>query len=215
MTTLFGYYRGTNTQVNYNDIEGRKNGISFLKEVFDWDMESNTDQYGIDLLRIGGRGGVDVEEGKWSGLYRNQYPETFNKFTLDFPTANFPGRKEKYFNEYFNMVSKYGKPYVHRSPDYMYNSILRFNSDFTECFFVDYSSYSDSKKLFKGVWKANTITTGAPEEWMCWRLNDIPFFIKKDGRWVEDKTLQDTKTYEELIQKYTKAKQNFLNEGNV
>lgn len=215
MTKLTGQYRGTNTSVNYNDIRGRENGILFLKEVFGWDMESNEEQYQIDLLRINGRGGVDVEEGKWEGYYRYQYPENFNKFTLDFPSANFPGRKEKYFNEYFDMISKEGRPYVHHSPDYSYNSILRFNSDFTECFFVDHSAYSDPNKLVKSMWKAHTVTTGEPELWMCWRLNDIPFFILKNGRWVEDKTLQNSNEYEKLLQKYNRAKQNYLNTKNV
>ena len=94
---LDGYYRGTETKVNTNDKLGREHTIKDLKELFDWNLKSNPVRFKIDTLHKDRKGGVDVEEGKWKGLYRDQNPYNFNHFTVDYPTAQFQIRKEKYY----------------------------------------------------------------------------------------------------------------------
>ncbi len=147
MGNLVGACRHTNEKVSTIDDIGRENGIRALKQIFNWDLISNTKKFKIDLLHVNRRGGCDVEEGKWKGSYRDQDPSNFNKYTLPYPTANFPARKEKYFNKYFDWVTDTGNLKTYHHPDYEYNSLLRFNFDFTEFFFVDYEVYK--KKISK------------------------------------------------------------------
>jgi hypothetical protein len=219
MSNLVGTYRHTNEKVSTIDDVGRENGIKVLKEIFDWDLISNTKKFKIDLLHVNRRGGCDVEEGKWKGFYRDQDPSNFNKFTLPFPTANFPARKEKYFNEYFDSITDTGNLKTYHHPDYEYNSLLRFNFDFTEFFFVDYNTYK-KKMNGLGLWAPDTVFKinedgiKTPENWMCWELKDVDFYYLENGVWKKDNTFQNPTTYDEYILKYKKSREKFLNKKN-
>lgn len=210
--SLEGCYRGSDTKVNTNDLIGRKNAIDALKEVFGWDLKTNLVKYKIDLLHKNRRGGCDVEEGKWRGRYKDQNPMNFNQFTMDWPTGNFQLRKDKYFNLDSEWLTDYGNLKTEHTPDYMYNSIIRFNVDFTEFFFVDYESYK--KRLEKiGMWspftvhKVDRFGNRVLEPWMCWELNTIPFYTKENGIWIEDTTTwSDPKVYDEYLKEYRKNK---------
>ena len=153
-----------------------------------------------------------MEEGKWKGLYRDQSPVNFNKFKypLILPTANFPWRKEQYFNEKFTWETHDGIIVNSDNPDYIYNTLVRYNIDFTEFFLVDYEIY---KKILKerGFWATHTVGKTdkngkrLEELWMCWELKNVKFYVKKNGIWAQDKTLEDPKIYEALVEKYRKA----------
>ena len=92
--TLVGNYRGNGVPVNFNDINGREHAIKDLKDVFGIEFKSNPTEGKIDLRRLDKRGGADVEEGKWSGRYKDQTPFNFNQFTMKVPTCQFQIRKD-------------------------------------------------------------------------------------------------------------------------
>jgi outer membrane receptor protein involved in Fe transport len=209
MSGLDGNYRGSGDKVNFNDINGRRNARKDLKEVFGWDLEENPTPKRIDLLHKNRKGGVDVEEGKWKGLYRDQSPVNFNKFTypLQLPTANFPIRKEQYFNEQFKWETHNEQLIDSYNPDFIYNSLIRYNIDFTEFFFVDYEIYQKILKE-RGFWATSTVGKRGkngeklPELWMCWELKDVIFYKKENGIWAKDRTLEDSDVYDKLVEKY-------------
>jgi len=210
--SLDGYYRGTDTKVNTNDLIGRKNAIKTLKEVFGWELKSNPTKYKIDLLFEDRKGGVDVEEGKWAGRYKDQNPENFNQFTMNWPTAQFQLRKQKYLQPYTEWVSSYGNLKTEHTPHYKNNAIIRFNVDFTEFFIVDYEAYQRRLEQI-GLWSPYTVFkldrfgNRVLEEWMCWELNTIPFYVKENGIWIEDTTTwSDPKSYNDYLEKYREYK---------
>lgn len=205
MAGLIGELRD-GTKVSYDDKQSRDFAIDDLKQIFRWNLKYNPIPKRIDLVHKNGRrGGVDVEHGHWKGLYRNQSPDNFNQFTEDIPTANFPYRKEHYFNEKFTWTNHYDDVVNSEDPDYKYNILMRYNSSYNEFFLVYYSVY---KKILpdRGFWQPGTATTGKPELWMCWRLCDVIFYIKENGIWRRDRTLEDPKTYQEYIEEYKKNK---------
>ena len=213
--SLDGYYRGTDTKVNTNDKVGRRHAKEDLKVLFEWNLRSNSTKYKIDLLHEGRKGGVDVEEGKWYGLYRDQNPQNFNQFTLPFPTANFQIRKEKYFNLDYQWVSSKGKIQKSHDPNYKLNSLIRYNRDLKEFFFVDYETYL-KKMDTVGCWSPKTVYSvdrygnQVPEYWMCWELKDVPFYVENEsGIWVRDTTFDDIVIYQEFVDDYREKRKIF------
>lgn len=222
--SLDGCYNGTKIKVNPNDIIDRKNAIKALEEVFGWDLESNPEEYKIDLKFKNRKGGVDVEKKPGKGYYRDQNPHNFNKFTLPVPTGNLSWRKEHFFNRYYTWISSKGQRLYGEEPDFEFNSVIRFtNNDYDEFFFVDYETY---KKIYdtglkneltgglskgRGYWATDTIWSTdkygnkVPEYWMCWELNVVPFYRKTNGIWLNDTSFDDPKVYGDFLEKYRKA----------
>ena len=215
MSNLTGVYRGSGERVNVDDKIGRKWGIEFLKQVFDIDAISNPTPFLIDLLHTNIRGGSDTEEGKWSFLYRDQPSINFNQYKHSEPTANFQIRKEHFIVERHEWVNDRGNLKTSYDPNYEYNKLLRFNLTGDECFVVDYTLHS---KTLYGAWAPNTVNrideyTGKKmvEYWMSWPLNIVPFYIKKEGIWVRDTTLEDPEVYTKYLEKYRKDREKYLN----
>lgn len=215
-TKLTGNYRDTGDGVNFNDKIGRKWGIEFLKQVFDIDAKGNIIEKKIDLLHTNIEGGTDVEEGKWSGFYRDQSSEIFNQYTHPIPTANFQGRKEKYIIEELDYLNDYGNLITSKEPFYQFNKITRFNSDGSEVFVVDHTLHS---KIMYGEWatssvyRVNEYGKKIKEHWISWPLNMVSFYIKKDGIWIKDNTLENPEVYNALVEKYQKERNKFLSEN--
>ena len=210
MSNLKGNYRNSGDEVNYNDKPERKDAINILKIIKNWDLEENPTEKRIDLLHKGKKSGVDVEQGHWLGKYRDQKPYNFNQFTLQYPTGNFQTRKEKYLKEYHEEVNDWGNLKTYHTPDFRDNSLIRFNEDRNEFFFVDHEIYQ--KKLKEvGYWKPHTVRRKDPEYWMCWELNVLVFWIKENGIWIIDRTLEDPKVYKDYLDNYRIEREKYLN----
>lgn len=216
---LAGTYRGTNEKVNTDDIIGRMAGIEALKQIHNWDLISNPKKYKIDLLHKNKKGGVDVEEGKWLGRYHEQDFFNFNQYTLDEPTGNFPIRKEKYFNEYYDSITDNGNLKTHHHPDYKDNALMRFNGEINEFFFADYKTYVDTPPL-KGAWIPKTVYkvdrygNKVMEYWLAWRLCDLDFYVLENGIWRRDDRFKDPLYYEEFVKKYRIEREKYLKNIN-
>lgn len=206
MHTLTGKYRGSNENVNFDDSELKRKAIKILKETHGFDLEINKNKYGIDLLHKNRKGGVELEAGKWLGHYLEQDYENFNKFTLDFTSFNTPERKNKYFRILSDLISKYGKPYTHHEPDYLYNSFARFNRDFTQFWYIDAERFTKEGALVVGAWKTSTVSTGDIEIWSCFRREDVDIYNLIDGIWVKENLIeiQNDATYKSYMDGYTR-----------
>lgn len=206
MATLTGKYRSTNEEVNYKDKKLRETAIPILNEVFGYELISNSNRYGIDLLHTNRKGGVELEWGQWKGHYLNQTNENFNKYTLPFPTFNIPFRKEKYFREISHLISKNNNPYVYQEPDYMFNSFARFNSDFTQFWYLDAEMFLKEGALIRGRWKTDTVTTGDIEDWLCFVRENVDIYNLKDGKWVKEdkKIILNESTYKNNLDGYSR-----------
>lgn len=217
MGNLIGSYRGTNQNVTTDDNDDRKMSIIMLYDALGWDMYSNPKEGAIDLLYKDGRpGGSDLESGKYHGLYINQDPQTFNQFTLPFPTGNVSERKEKYLNENYKWYTDYGNVIYYHFPDFEYNSIFRPNAEFNEFFIVDYELYKQNLKI-RGHFKPSTVykvdpITGKPirEFWMCWEIKYLPFYVKENGVWRRDTTFDDPKVYKDFVDNYTIEREKYF-----
>ena len=92
-------------------------------------MENNSVTGEADLKHKDRPGIVDIEGGQYPGKYIDQNPQTYNQFTLPYPTANFPERKMKYMVERHRWLTDYGnekKSYFHYFILYFKNySIMR------------------------------------------------------------------------------------------
>jgi hypothetical protein len=226
---LQGNERGTKKPISTDDLNDRKQAINALKEVFGWELEINYEEYKIDLLFKDDKpGGVDVEKGGWRGLYRDEYPVNYNKYTLPIPTANLPWRKEHFFNYYFEWVSNKGYHMKDTQKHFKNNSVIRFNSTYDEFFFVDYEIYQKiyktglinpvnfglnandrGKWMTDGIFGTDKYGNKVVEYWMTWELKDVIFYIKENGVWVRDRTLEDPEAYKELLDKYTRTKDQY------
>jgi hypothetical protein len=210
MSNLEGNYRNSGMEVNYNDKPERQDAIKILKIIKNWDLEENPTEKRIDLLHKGKKCGVDVEQGHWLGKYRDQKPYNFNQFTLPYPTGNFQDRKRKYLVEYYEEVNDWGNLKTYHTPEFKDNSLLRFNEHRDEFFFVDYEIYL--KKLKEvGYWKPHTVHRKEIEQWMCWELNVLEFWIIENGIWVRDRTLEDPKVYKDYLENYRIEREKYLN----
>jgi len=217
MSGLSGTHGKTGQEVNYKDKIGREHAIKDLKEIKGWNLIENPTPKRIDLLRTDENGniipgGVDVEEGSWKENYWDQSPINFNKFQhpADIPTGNFQIRKEQYFNMIFRWLHNDGYYVDSKNPDYLHNALIRYNVDMTQFFLVEYEHYKMALEV-RGWWATFTVGKRAPngerlaEHWISWALNILPFYTKINGIWVRDRTLEDPKIYDALVEKYRKA----------
>lgn len=216
MSGLGGIHGKTGQEVNFKDKVGREHAIKDLKEIKGWDLKENPTPKRIDLLRIDAEGnvigGVDVEEGSWKGYYWDWSPINFNKFQhpANIPTGNFQIRKEQYFNLFFRWSHNDGYWVNSENPNFLNNALIRYNIDMTQFFLVEYENYKDALEV-RGWWATFTVGkkgpngVNLPEQWISWALNLLPFYTKINGIWVRDRTLEDPKIYEALVERYRKA----------
>jgi len=227
MSGLIGTVTGTNEKVNTEDQPDRDQAKIDLKLIKGWDLISNTEKYKIDLLHNDGiRGGCDVEKSNSKFLIRNLTPISYNQFTLPVPTVNFQWRKEHFLrNDFFQWISMKGvrmQAMPGDEPDFEFNSLLRYTKNgYNEAFFVDHemyknkryktglpntSSWGNTKDM--GYWSPgktyNTDDFGnkIPEYWMCWELKDVEIWVKENGIWNMDTTLNDPKVYKDFVENY-------------
>jgi hypothetical protein len=216
MSGLSGKHLKTGQEVNYKDKVGREHAKKDLKEIKGWDLIDNPTPKRIDLLRIDAEGniigGVDAEEGSWKENYWDQNPINFNKFQhpANIPTGNFQIRKEQYLNMFFRWLHNDGYYVDSVNPNYLYNALIRYNIDMTQFFLVEYEDYKMALEI-RGWWATFTVGKRGlngerlPEQWISWALNVLKFYTKINGIWVRDRTLEDPKIYEALVERYRNA----------
>jgi hypothetical protein len=201
---LTGNYRGTDEEVSYKDKILRETAIPILEKILNCKLISNPNVKGIDLLYTDRKGGIELEAGKWIGHYMKQNFNNYNQFTLKYITFNIPQRKEKYFKPKSNLISRAGKPYIHYEPDFMFNSFARFNSDFTQFWYINAEMFLKEGALLRGKWKTNTVTTGDIEDWLCFLRDNVEIYNLKNGDWIkEDKTyIINDPVYKNYLDRY-------------
>lgn len=236
MSGLTGTVTGTNEQVTTEDQPDRDQAIKDLKLIKRWDFTSNPLKYKIDLNRIDGRGGCDIEKANYKYSIKNITSISYNQYTLPVPTGNFQWRKEHFLhNEYFQWLTANGAKQWAKAgdqPDFEHNLLLRYTQEgYNELFLVDYeiykkryktglpntSSWGNSQDL--GFWAPGKIGhfdefgKRIPEYWMCWELKDLEIWRKENGIWRRDTTFDDPKVYKDFVDNYLIEREKYLNKN--
>lgn len=161
----------------YDDSITRKKVIEFLKEVFNLNMISNPNRYGIDLLNEeDNTWGAELEWAKnWHGdFFSDNNKGLNNKSGLGFKTVNIPWwRKSKYW-----ATGNLGKDK---------NLFIRCNNDYSQIIVVEAKTFHNPEMCLEAYFKTNWITTGDVEEWRCFKREHVRVFNLINGKYIEEK----------------------------
>lgn len=176
------YVKSFLKKTDYNDILVREAVIKIVKEAFNIDAFSNTDdKYGIDLLVVNGNGmGIEVEQGGWKGNYWGDSNYS-NKTNLGFQTLNIPLRKDHFWMEYYLDE----KDVTRHTPGYLTNLFIRTNTDFTQFILVRPETIFDRKKVHRNRFLASNSTQ--IENWLSYKKEDVETYNLIEGIWTLQK----------------------------
>ena len=185
---LKGNDRSTGEEVSYNDTPIKRAVIKFYKDKFNIDLKINPKQKKIDLILVSDPTyGFECERGGWEKDYWAHY-DSINKGGLLFRTVQFQNRKEKYFYPTMEILTDWGNLFTHREPNYLKNTFIRSNDDFTQMIIVQ--SETVRTKSHRSWWKTKSISTGGIEEWLCFRREDVETYNLVNGEWILDLTYE-------------------------
>lgn len=187
------------TEVNYKDLPVRLAVIDFVKEVFDWDVISNSnDEYKIDLIsKNGDCPDIECERSNckipdyWSS---KGFSEKLRYGTppVNFKTLNFQGRKEHYWIE-GDHYYKNGK-FWYTEKNHLTNIFVRTTFNFDQMMIIRPETIRDESKVHRSFMKPFNIHKNELEPWLGFRRKDVETYNKINGMWVLDEFIKTTQT---------------------
>ena len=183
------------TEVNYKDLPVRLAVTDFVKQVFNWNVISNSnDEYKIDL--ISENGDCPDIECERSNCKQPDYwsSKGFSEFLRDatpsipFRTLNFQGRKEHYWIE-GDHYYKNGK-YWYTEKNHLTNLFIRTTYNFEQMMIIRPEIIRDESKVYRALKQPFNIHKNELEPWLGFRRKDVETYNKVNGVWVLDEYKQ-------------------------
>ena len=85
---------GTKKLEAYNDTYVKEQMVIILKQMFDWDLYINPDDYGVDLLSKDGTFGVELEHGGWNNDFWSENDSSCDRLNNPLVLALYTSRSK-------------------------------------------------------------------------------------------------------------------------
>jgi hypothetical protein len=177
---------GTKKLEAYNDTYVKEQMVIILKQILDWDLYINPDDYGVDLLSKDGTFGVELEHGGWNDDFWLDKYYPYKSKELNYPHVNMPSRKKKWYKEYYNVNLEpdrnkkpiWGKKH---NPTFENNVFIRTNKQLTQMIIIWPDTVFTNSFEDKMIYANNS---GKVEPFMCFKRENVETRDLVNNDWV-------------------------------